>query len=165
MQLYDPQPLQITLQALPVDYLSSDCLKDIEQKLHLNWIKFNVLSTAAMIASNSDGFWSNKLDHTCWQTIKMGTISPSGDKNELLVLSTGTKAETIYIGDVLQLTLYENGLKVGNNHASSTMPIVPDFTTYGIKHYNQRDWELSLIIAGETVDVNFNEKLKIMPAP
>ena len=90
-------------------------------------------------------------------------IRPSGDKNELLVLSTGKGSEPVHIGEVLQLTLHENGL--GNNHASGMMPITPDFTTYGIKHYNQQDWELSLTIAGETVDVNFNEKLKIMPAP
>ena len=60
VQLNDPQPLQSTLQVLPVDHLSSNCLKGIPQKVHLNWIKFNILSTAEVIAPNPGGFRSNK---------------------------------------------------------------------------------------------------------
>jgi hypothetical protein len=165
VQLNEPQPLQITLQVLPVDHISSDCLKDITQKVHLNWIKFKILSTADVIAPNPGGFRSNKRAHICRRTLRMGTISPSENENELLVLSTGKESAPVHIGNILQLTLHDTGLKVGNDEASGMLPIAPDFTTYGIKHSNKQDWELSLTIAGETVEAQFSEALQIISAP
>jgi hypothetical protein len=51
---------------------------------------------------------------------------------------------------MLQLTLHEK-LKVGNKHALGILSIHTDFSTYGIEHYNEQEWELSLTVAGETL--------------
>jgi hypothetical protein len=56
------------------------------------------------------------------------------------------------------------GLKVGNKHALGMLYINLDFSTYGIEHYNEQEWELSLTVAGETLQVKTNAGLKIVAA-
>lgn len=64
-----------------------------------------------------------------------------------------------------QLTLHEKpGLKVGNKHALGMLSIHPDFSTYGIEHYDEQEWELSLTVTGETLQVKTNAGLKIVAA-
>jgi hypothetical protein len=44
------------------------------------------------------------------------------------------------------------------------LSIHPDFSTYGIEHYNEQEWELSLTVAGEILQVKTNAELKIVAA-
>lgn len=167
IQFDNPEPLPIILSitTLEGDDRTSRVIKDIPQRILINYVKIRIKSWTTVIAPSNQ---TNRA-HTDRQDFDVDFHFEDVFRNlesPLVVYSSGKANEHINLGNIFQLVLRRDGLYANGKRCSwaLTRTIFPDLFTFAIKHTHQFEYRINITVAGETLEVKVFAPVKIIEA-
>ncbi|KAJ5095033.1 hypothetical protein N7532_007324 [Penicillium argentinense] len=150
IQLNNTTPIPIKLKCFRLEDADTTDQKDFTPKIWLTAAKMSIRSKTDVYRDDSPPdlpHGSRESSHDLGLDWAMESNDPQGFKLEIPM---GEKSEPLDIGETLQLSLHENGLKAGTKHLKPTLLISPDFDAIYIKHSNRLEMEFLVTVAGLT---------------
>lgn len=163
IQLNDPVPIPIQLEAVPLLDRTSVSLKDAPQKIRVDWIQMTVKEHTHVSAPLT--LWNRAYHNDYSESRNLSLQAAFNSLESPLDIDTGKGNEPIHIGNMFQLVLRPNGLVSGERYLAHTSRISPDFITYNINHTHGQKWKVSLTVAGENHVHEFSNPLRIIATP
>jgi hypothetical protein len=164
IQLDNPNPIPLQLEAVPDREGTSDSIKDVAQRIRVVEIQAILISRTYCLALSQ--FSESLRDYTYEQKTDLNLQRAFAGLESPLIITTGKGNESVHIGNVFQLTLDAKGLRTGNRRLNpywkGLSQIYPDFTTYNIQHSHTIEWNICLNVAGENQEHRYFAQTEII---
>ncbi|EEU41155.1 uncharacterized protein NECHADRAFT_46453 [Fusarium vanettenii 77-13-4] len=153
IQINDPTPIPIRLQAIMKRNFTSDDIKKIPPKIKLKWISIQIIATTEVICEDAH----TRVEESEADLDIMNRISIRGQDVYIPCTEDGS---FIDIGDLIDLRLdqYHN---VCPQH-QGTAPFTPSFVTYNIRRFHRLKWVVAVELGGQVVQKTETIMLKIL---
>lgn len=163
IQLCHKTSLPIKLSAVPLDFNTSNAIKEYDQTLVLKGMELEISIDSVIAAPSS---WRTLREE---DSLKLHMCLNEGHFEQLerpILVPIGTNETPVDVGAIFQLHLMPNGLySAGNKLKTSTIArLQPDFITFNIGLSHSFTWRFVFDLAGEEFSKRFTKRTRIVAA-
>lgn len=155
IQLDNPTPVPFFLRARPRWDMTSEILREIPQKIRVDYVRVEIVSHTEAKAMGSLSAHSASGS----SRVTLGRYSHVNDRQAHLPFLPDDPP--LNIGELMDLKI-GHGRRFGTGLSGR---LYADFTAFNIKHcHHQMKWSVHLSIAGEEAEITVTRQVKILPA-
>ncbi|KAK1762032.1 hypothetical protein QBC33DRAFT_574546 [Phialemonium atrogriseum] len=149
MQLNDPHPIPICLRVNPLWAKTSDIIRGVPQKVKLT-------SLALVLKADTEVKWSDIFNTQHASTLHKPDLTVDAAFHALghdLYVPCSVEDPPLDVGQLVNFRIGPHGRISPAPDYSGQPRVYPCFTTNNIRHSHRLQWEVRLLVAGETVEV------------
>jgi hypothetical protein len=155
IQLENPNPIPFKIRVISDRQRTSDIVTDFPKSMALGALKIELKAVTSVICER---------EHTA-DGIEMFNIVDTGTLVNPISVPSGTAAEALDLGAILELYLHSDHLNVrGKRSRQFRSLIYPNFITYNIKRTHQLKWEFRLSVVGESIKISGEQPVSVLAA-
>ncbi|CEI63454.1 hypothetical protein FVEN_g28 [Fusarium venenatum] len=157
LQLDNPTPISFKLQAVPDWKQTSEVIRDVPQKVKLNWLNLSIMEITEIKCEGTFSPHTKEKDSTTSLCVmnSMNTLGTS-------LFIPFNEEPPLDIGELVDLRLGRSTAGFSRQLNSGRNAFTPSFTTFNIRHWHRLHWELRGDIAGERFNVSGAVPLTIL---
>ncbi|KAG8673850.1 hypothetical protein FPOAC2_07321 [Fusarium poae] len=144
LQLDNPMPIPFKLQAVPDWQHTSEVIRDVPQKIKLNWLDLSITEITEIKCEGTFSPHTKQKDSTTSLCV-MNSINALGTS----LCIPFNEEPPLDVGELINLRLGRSTAGFSRQANSGRNTFTPSFTTFNIRHWHRLHWELRGDIAGE----------------